>query len=279
MKTKILLSGFTIFLLLGCATTNDVNISKNVDTIKTDKMLMRKYHITTNNLIKFGKYYIFFTPGPDGTNIVFLDKKYNEVRRFRTSYFLETKKIAIYNGKIYVLGVNESTYYPEILVLNQKGKLIDKKVIKQKYALPKDLYFYKDNIYVLIDVFKNGKSFIQIYKNDKLYKTIKFKHSINGDFIFMDGNDLFIIGTIKNITQDAFIMNITKGWVRFFNLGMDENFDKYFINKKGDIVLELHSTDEMGADSYYEIIINKDGKILKNKCKIRFNPLPLRFRT
>ena len=278
---KFVISGVAVLFLIGCANTN-INVNKSVNQnmkiIKIDNKLMNKYHVTTSDLINFGKYYIFFTPGPNGTEIVFLDKNYNFVKKFTTPYLLETKKIDVYNGDIYILGVDENDYYPVLLVVDESGKLKKKYIIHKKYALPKDLYFEKNNNYVLVDVFKNGKSYIEIYKNGKLLKKIELNHSINGNFVFKDGKDLFVIGTIKNTTQDAFIINVTKGWIRFFDLGMDENFDKYQI-KNGEIILELHSTDEMGADSYYEIIIDKNGKILKNKCKVKFNPLPLRFRT
>ena len=59
---------------------------------------------------------------------------------------------------------------------------------------------------------------------------------------------------------------------------MDENIDSFKI-ESNKIILNLHSTDEMGADSYYKIVIDKNGKILKNKCKMKFAPLPMKFRT
>ncbi len=273
-----ILGSISIVLLIGGCAGNNANLDKKIKEVNTDKILMKKYHITTNNLIKFGEYYIFYTPGPNGTDIVFLDKNYKEVKKFSTPYFLDTKKIAIVNNKIYVLGVNEETYFPELLILNQDGKLVKKDVLKKKYALPKDMFITKNDILVLIDVFNNGQSFIEIYKNGKLFKKIKLTRPINGNFVFKDGNDIFIIGTVKGNNEDAFVSNITKGWIRFFDLGMDEKIDSYKIDDNT-IILNLHSTDEMGADSYYQIIINKNGKILKNKCKIKFAPLPMRFRT
>ena len=59
---KILISGIGLFLLVGCASNNldlNKNVNQNIKTIKLDKKLMSKYHITTNNLIKFGKYIYF----------------------------------------------------------------------------------------------------------------------------------------------------------------------------------------------------------------------------
>ena len=274
---KKILGNIGIALLIaGCAGSN-VAVDKKINEVNIDKILMKKYHITTNNLIKFGDYYVFYTPGPNGTDIVFLNKNYKEVKRFSTPYFLDTKKIAVANNKIYVLGVNEESYFPELLILDKNGKLIKKDVFAKKYALPKDMYIDKD-IFILIDIFNNGKSFIEIYKNGKLLKKIKLKNSLNGNFVFKDGNDLFVIGTIKGNDENAFISNITKGWIRFFDLGMDEMIDSFKI-EGNKIILNLHSTDEMGADSYYKIVIDKNGKILENKCKIKFAPLPMRFRT
>ena len=275
---KKIISGLTLVLLITGCVENSVNIDKKIKEVNTDKVLMKKYHITTNNLIKFGNYYIFSTPSANGTDIVFLDKNYKEVKRFSTPYFLDTKKIAVSNNKIYVLGVNENTYYPELLILDINGKLSKKDIFPKKYALPKDLYITNSNNYILIDVFKNGKSYIEIYKNGKLLKKIRLNKPINGNFVFKDGDDIFVIGTIKGNNEDAFITNITKGWIRFFDLGMDENIDSYKI-KGNKVILNLHSTDEMGADSYYQIVIDKNGKILENKCKMKFKPLPMRFRT
>ena len=275
---KKMLGSIGIVLLIGGCAGNNAVIDKKIKEVNTDKILMKKYHITTNNLIKFGEYYIFYTPGPNGTDIVFLDKNFNEVKKFSTPYFLDTKKISVANNKIYVLGVNEETYFPELLILNKDGKLIKKDVFSKKYALPTDIYITKKDNYVLIDVFNNGKSFAQIYKNGKLIKKIKLNNSLNGNFVFKDGNDIFVIGTVKGNNEDAFISNITKGWIRFFDLGMDENIDSFKI-ESNKIILNLHSTDEMGADSYYKIVIDKNGKILKNKCKMKFAPLPMKFRT
>ena len=275
---RIIISTLAALFIGGCATTNTPSIDKKINEINIDKKLMKKYRITTDNLIEFGEYYIFASPSANGTSIVFLDKKFNEVKRFTTAYFLDTKKIAVSKGKIYILGVNEESYYPELLILNQDGKLIKKIVFPIKYGVVKDLYLNGNDNYVLIDVFKNSKSYIKIYKNGKLLKTLKLKNSLNGNYVFKLRNDLIVIGTIKNSTQDAFVANLTKGWIRSFDLGMDESFDKYTIDNDK-IILTLHSTDQMGADSYYEIILDSNGKILKNKCKIKFEALPLRFRT
>ena len=197
---KFVISGVAVLFLIGCANTN-INVNKSVNQnmkiIKIDNKLMNKYHVTTSDLINFGRYYIFFTPGPNGTEIVFLDKNYNFVKKFTTPYLLETKKIDVYNGDIYILGVDENDYYPVLLVVDENGKLKKKYIIHKKYALPKDLYFEKNNNYVLVDVFKNGRSYIEIYKNGKLLKKIELNHSINGNFVFKDGKDLFVIGTIS----------------------------------------------------------------------------------
>ena len=275
---KKTLSAFLFLGLIGCANNNAVNIDKKIEITNIDQKLMKKYHITTDNLLKFNNYYIFASPSPNGTDIVFLDKNYKEVKKFSTSYFLDVKKIAISNGKIYIIGINETTYYPELLILDRNGKLIKKIKIPKKYGVVKDLYLSNGDNYILVDVFSNGKSYIEIYKNGKLLKKIELKQPINGTFVFKMGNDLFVIGVARDKDENAFIFNTTKGWIRFFDLGMDEMIDNYKID--GDkIILTLHSTDEMGADSYYEVVIDKNGKIIKSKCKVKFAPLPMRFRT
>ena len=274
---KIVISSFSLLLLVGCM-SNNIQIDKKINEVNIDKKLMKKYHITTDNLIKYGDYYVFITPSPNGSDVIFLDKNYNEVKRFSTNYFFDAKKIAVFKNKIYILGMNEESYYPELLILDENGKLIKKYVFPRKYGVVKDMFLNRGDNYVLIDVFKNSKSYIEIYKNGKLLKKISLQKPINGTFVFKVGNDLIVVGSIKNTTQDAFIANLNKGWIRFFDLGLDEFFDNYKID--GDkIILTLHSTDQMGADSYYEIIIDQNGKIIKNKCKIKFEPLPMRFRT
>ena len=277
IRVKKLIGILGVVFIIGCS-NNNLDIDKRIKEVNIDKKLMKKYHITTNNLLNFGNYYIFASPSPNGTDIIFLDKNYNEIKKFSTSYFLDVKKIAVSNGKIYIVGVNETTYYPELLILNRDGKLIKKIEIPKKYGVVKDLYLDNGNNYVLIDVFSNGKSYIEIYKNGKLLKKIELKNPINGTFVFKMGNDLFVIGIERKKDEDAFISNVTKGWIRYFDLGMDEMIDNYKI-KNNNIVLTLHSTDEMGADTYYEVIINKEGKIIKSKCKVKFAPLPMRFRT
>ena len=275
---KKTISLIAVFLLVGCVNSNNVQIDKKIQEVNLDKKLMKKYHITKDNLISFGEFYIFASPSSNGAAIVFLDKNFNEVKKFTTPYFLDTKKIAVAKDKIYILGVNEENYYPELLILNKDGKLIKKTVFPKKYALVKDLYLKNGNNYILIDIFKDGKSYVEVYKNGKLLKKLELKNSINGNFVFKLGNDLIVIGTVKNTSQDAFVADLTKGWIRFFDLGMDESIDKYKIDGNK-MILDLHSSDDMGADSYYEIILDSNGKILKNKCKVKFKPLPLRFRT
>jgi len=265
-------------LLLGCTSTSNISVDNKIKQINLDNMLMKKYQITSDNLIKFNNGYIFYSPSSKGTDIVFLDRNYNKIKTVSTPILLNTKKLAVNKNRIYLLGVNENSYNPALIVIDSNGKVLKIDEINKKYAIPKDMLIYKNIIYFIIDVYKNGKSFVEIYKNGKFYKKIEFKNSINGDFLLKNDNDLILIGTIKNITQDAFVMDLNKGWVRFFDLGMDEEIQKPKI-EKGKIVFTLHSTDEMGADSYYEIILDNNGKIIENKTKVRFAPIPMKFRT
>jgi len=264
--------------LIGCVSTSNINVDNKIKQIKLDNMLMKKYQITSDNLIKFNNGYIFYSPSSKGTDIVFLDRNYNKIKTVSTPILLNTKKLAVNKNRIYLLGVNENSYNPALIIINSNGKVLKIDEINKKYAIPKNMLIDKNNIYFIIDVYKNGKSFVEIYKNGKVYKKIELKNSINGDYILKDGNDLILIGTIKNTTQDAFVMDLRKGWIRFFNLGMDEEIQKPKI-KNNKLVFILHSTDEMGADEYYEIILDNNGKILENKTKVKFAPIPMKFRT
>ncbi len=274
MKKLLLIPLF----FLGCVSEQNINLNKEIKAVNKDKILMKKYHITSDNLIPFGKNYLFFKPSVNGSDIYILNSKFNLIKKFSTPIFLNAQKLKVYKNKIYLFGVDENSYYPVLLVFNQKGKMLHKYEIPKKYALAKDFFVDNNNVYFMIDVYKKGKSHIEIYKNNRIYKKINLNHSINGNFIFKFNNDIFVTGNIKNKTQDAFIVNLNKGWIRIFDLGMDESIIKVVL-RKNKLILTLLSTDEMGANEYYEIILNINGKILKNKCKIKFPVVPSRLRT
>ena len=276
MKKKVFFLSLILFIG-GCA-SNNLEIENHIKKSDLDAKLMKKYQITSDSLIKFKNGYIFYYPSNSGTDIVFLDKNYNEIKKISTPILLNAKKLIVKGDKIYLFGVDEKTYYPTLVIFNSNGKVLKIDEIKRKYALAKDFLIVDNNIYFIIDVYKDGKSYIEVYKNGKLYKKIEFKNGVNGDYLLSDGEDLFLIGVIRNQTQDAFIMDLSKGWIRFFDLGMDEEIENPVI-KNNEIIFTLHSTDNMGADEYYEIILDKNGKILKNKAKVKFAPLPVRLRT
>jgi len=275
---KKILGSIGIVLLIGGCASNNMVIDKKIKEVNTDKILMKRYHITTDSLVNFGKYYIFYTPGVNKMKVVFLDKNYKKVKSIELPDFFEVKKITVKNSKIYVLGTDEKTYYPQMLIFNKEGKLVEKITIPKKYALVKDLYVNNGKYYILIDVYKNGKSYSEIYSDKKLVRKFETNKSINGNYIFILDNDIYLIGTVKNENEDAFLANLSKGWIRYFDLGMDEKIENYDIDENK-IILNLHSTDYMGYDSYNEVILDKDGKVIKNKCKIKFAPLPVRYRT
>jgi len=264
--------------LLGCVSSN-VNVDNKIKQINLDKVLMKKYNVTSDDLIKFNNGYIFYYPSSKGTDIVFLDKNYEKIKKISTPILLNTKKIAVNQNKIFLLGINEVSYNPALITINSSGKVLKIFEIKRKFAIPKDLIIDKNEIIFIIDIYKNGKSYVEIYKNGVGFKKIEFKNSINGNYILKSDNDLILIGSIKNTTQDAFIMDIKKGWIRFFDLGMDEEIQNPIIEKDGKIKFTLYSTDSMGADEYYEIVLDNNGKILENKTKIKFAPIPMKFRT
>ncbi len=265
-------------LFIGCVSEQNINLNKEVKTVSNDKILMKKYHITSDNLIPFGENYIFFRPSVNGSDIYIIDSKYKLIKKFSTPVLLNGVKLKVSNNKIYIFGVDENSNYPVVLVFDKQGKLLKKITADKKYALAKDFFVDNGNIYFMIDVYKNGKSHIEIYKNTKLLKKIELNNSVNGKELFEYKKNLFVTGNIKNKTQDAFIVDLNKGWIRVFDLGMDESIIKVK-KEKNVFVLTLLSTDEMGADEYYEIILDLNGKILKNKCKIKFPPLPSRLRT
>ena len=275
---KIFFSITASLFLIGCVSTTNVNVENKIKQVNLDNMLMKKYQITSDNLIKFNNGYIFYSPSSKGTDIVFLDRNYNKIKTVSTPILLNTKKLAVNKNRIYLLGVNENSYNPALIIIDSNGKVLKIDEINKKYAIPKDMLIDKNNIYFIIDVYKNGKSFVEIYKNGKFYKKIEFKNSINGDFLLKNDNDLILIGTIKNTTQDAFVMDLKKGWIRFFDLGMDEEIQNPKI-QNDKIIFTLHSTDNMGADEYYEIIVDENGKIIQNKTKVKFAPIPMKFRT
>ncbi len=274
MKKLLLIPLF----FLGCVSEQNINLNKEIKAVNKDKLLMKKYHITSDNLISFGKDYLFFKPSVNGSDIYILNSKFNLIKKFSTPIFLNAQKLKVYKNKIYLFGVDENSYYPVLMVFDKNGKLLYKYEIPKKYALAKDFFADGKNVYFMIDVYNNSKCHIEIYKNNKIYKKLDLDKSLNGNFIFKFNNDIFVTGNMKNKTQDAFIVNLNKGWIRIFDLGMDESITK-IVRAKNKLILTLLSTDEMGADEYYEIILDKNGKILKNRCKIKFPTLPSRLRT
>ncbi len=274
MKKLLLIPLF----FLGCVSEQNIHLNKEIKAVNKDKILMKKYHITSDNLISFGNDYLFFKPSVNGSDIYILNSKFNLIKKFSTPIFLNAQKLKVYKNKIYLFGVDENSYYPDLLVFNKKGKLLHKYEIPKKYALPKDFFVDNHNVYFMIDVYKKGKSHIEIYKNNRIYKKITLNHSINGNFIFKFNNNIFVTGNIKNKTQDAFIVNLNRKWIRIFDLGMDESIIK-ILPQKNELILTILSTDEMGANEYYEIILNINGKILQNRCKIKFPVVPSRLRT
>jgi len=276
MKKKVFFLSVVLFMG-GCATSN-LNVEKNIKETDLDAKLMKRYQITSDSLIKFNNGFIFYYPSSNGTDIVFLDKNYNKIKKISTPILLNAKKLVVKDNKIYLFGVDEKSYNPALIVFSSNGQVLKINEIKRKFALPKDMMIVNNDIYFIIDVYKNGKSYIEVYKNSKLYKKIMLKNEINGNYLLSNGKDLILIGTIKNTTQDAFVMDLNKGWIRFFDLGMDEEIENPVIKNKK-IIFTLHSTDNMGADEYYEIILDINGKILRNRAKVKFAPLPIKLRT
>ena len=263
-----------IFLFLGC-TNKTVKNAINNKSIE----LLTKHGINKNLLIKKDNFYYSILQTVDGFKIVKLDKKYNLIwqKFFKASIDIIKTKI---KNNIYVLGYDKNESKIVFLIFNLNGKLKNKKYYGKKYDLARDFTIINSIPFIALTRYNNNKSDIIIFGKKLIKITSNQKKDVS--FIKNFNKKLLIIGTVFNKNEDILIVYKTLNdkliWEKVIDFGMDERV--LDVNIKNNIInLKIVSTDSMGEEKEYLIMIDKNGKIINTKKGIEFKRLPNSFRT
>jgi hypothetical protein len=275
---KIFFISFLIFT--GC---NKNSPTPKKITPNKDITLLSKYGITEDNLIFYKDYYYFVNIEPKGISINKLNKDYNLVSKKVINLLIEPKKYLIKNDHFYILGYDNTKQKPVILDFSLNNLLLIKTIyLGKKYSMPADFFVNKD-IYTAIDVFnQKTNSDIYIYKNTSLFSKIASDKKENAKFIEPLDENILVLGNITFTNDDILIALIDKNGkiieARRIDLGMDDSVNKIEI-KNGNIIIYAISTDNMGAEINYTLILDKNLNVLKSKKNLEFKELPIKFRT
>jgi hypothetical protein len=275
---KIFFISFLIFT--GC---NKNSPTPKKITPNKDITLLSKYGITEENLIFYKDYYYFVNIEPKGISINKLNKDYNLVSKKVINLLIEPKKYLIKNDHFYILGYDNTKQKPVILDFSLNNLLLIKTIyLGKKYSMPADFFVNKD-IYTAIDVFnQKTNSDIYIYKNTSLFSKIASDKKENAKFIEPLDENILVLGNITFTNDDILIALIDKNGkiieARRIDLGMDDSVNKIEI-KNGNIIIYAISTDNMGAEINYTLILDKNLNVLKSKKNLEFKELPIKFRT
>jgi hypothetical protein len=280
MKKFLKISIVTIFLFAGCA-QNQTNVQKANPT--SDIKLLKNYGINEDCLIFYKGYFYFSKIEPNGISVNKLDKNYHLIAKKIIKILIEPKKYLIKNDHFYIFGYDNVKQKPVILDVSLKNlKLIKSVYLGKKYSMPADFFVDKD-IYSAINVFnEKTKSDIYIYKNTSIFSKIASNKKESANFILPFDNKILVVGTISFINDDILIVLINKNGkilnARRIDLGMDDYVNKIDI-KNDNIIIYAVSTDNMGAETDYTLILDKNLNIIKSKKNLEFKELPIKFRT
>jgi hypothetical protein len=278
---KFINSALVLAFFWGCA-QNKPQIQQKINP-KADIKLLNKYRITKNALIPYKNFYYFSIIEPNGISINKLDKNYNLISKKIIKILIDPKKYLIKNDHFYILGYDNSKQKPVILDISLNNlKLIKTVYIGKKYSMPADFFVNKD-IFSAINVFnKKTQSDIYIYKNTSLIGKIASNKKESAKFIHSFNNSLIIIGNITFTNDDILIVLMDKNGkilkARRIDLGMDDSVSKITV-QKDKIIINTISTDYMGAEIDYTLILDKNLNVIKSKKSLEFKELPIKFRT
>ncbi len=279
MKKLFYTSLIGSYLLTGCAYTEQQTEIQNHKKIN----LSVKYGINESALMQAGENFIFVIPDFNTTSIYKLDNNYNLIWKKSIPIALEIVKSQVKNNKLYILGYDKNKDKVAFLTYDINGKLEKITYYAKKYSLAKDFIVTNKNIYIAVTQYNDdNNSDIIIY--DSNGKTITF-FSPNMDdvnFIKPYKKGLLIVGTTLKENEDVLIVYKTFEnktiWAKTLDLGMDEKPLKVYL-KNNKIILEVTSTDSMGAQTDVTFTIDENGKINSIKKGVEFKQLPLRYRT
>lgn len=248
-----------------------------------DINLLNNYGITEDNLIFYKEYYYFSKTEPNGISINKLDKNYHLVSKKIINLLIEPKKYLIKNNHFYILGYDNTKQKPVILDFSLKNfSLIKTVYLGKKYSMPAD-FFANMDVYTAINVFnKKTQSDIYIYKKTSVFSKIASDKKEIAKFIEPLNENILVLGNITFTNDDILIVLIDKNGkiikARRIDLGMDDYVNKIEI-KNDKIIIYAISTDNMGAEIDYTLILDKNLNVLKSKKNLEFKELPIKFRT
>jgi hypothetical protein len=269
---------FLFFLIIGCANTSP-DINKKLKEAKIENKLIKKYQISKDALIKVNSGYIFTMPEANGFSIYKLNKNFDLDAKKTFNILFDVKKIKYINGKVYIIGYDQIKNKPAILITDENLKNYKLIHFANKYDIPNDFIVDK-NLTAVLTTYKYSNPDIELYENNKI-KIFKLPNKEEGKFIIKKDGGYYIIGTIQHPQEDLLILFIKNGkiaWSKIYDFGMEDAPTNANI-QNGNIKIDVISQDYMGAEKHFSIIINKSGKIIKNKKGIEFKALPVRLRT
>jgi hypothetical protein len=237
---------------------------------------MKKYNITKNALTQIDSGYIFFMPDNSGLAVYLLDKNYDLTKKIILKNIKGTKIIKNKN-KFYLLGYDEIKNRPVIIELSENLTILSKKYIGNKYDVPRDLTV-KKGLVALLTTYKN-KAQIELVGKENLITNSN--NNLLGKFIIPFNNGYLVIGSIQHPYEDLLILFIKNNkiiWKKIIDFGMEDSPLKVVVNDDK-VKIEVISQDYMGAEKYINILINKNGEIIKKEKNIELKTLPQELRT
>lgn len=278
MKKILFIPLIGIALFTGCATNSKPEKTLSFKSIN----LLDKYGVSESALMKAGDGYIFVIPDPNGAAIYKLDKNYNLTWKKITPVLLDPVKSEVINNKLYILGYDQKKNKVSLLEYDLTGKLLKLSYYGKRYDLARDFLITNKNVYVAVTQYTpNNNSDIIVYgKNKNITLATPFMDDVK--FIKPYKNGILIIGTTQSDSENVIIAYKTLDnktiWAKTIDLGMDERPLKVNI-KNNEIIIDILSTDNMGAEKEVTFIIDEKGNVKSVKKGIEFEQLPMKYRT
>jgi len=278
MKKILFIPLISVALFTGCATDSKPQKSLSFKSIN----LLDKYGINESALMKTADGYVFVLPDPKGAAVYKLDKNYNLVWKKITPVLLDPVKSEVIGDSLYILGYDQKKNRIALLKYNINGKLIKLSYYGKKYDLARDFVISGKNVYVAVTQYTpNNNSDIIIYGTDQKI-TLSTPFMDDAKYVKPYKKGLLIIGTTQSDSENVLIAYKTPDnqtvWAKTIDLGMDERPLKVEI-KNNEIILDIVSTDNMGAEKEVTFIIDEKGNVKSVKKGIEFKQLPMKYRT
>jgi hypothetical protein len=267
-------------LLIGCAnTTQTPNSTKN--QFNLDMTILKKYNIEKNQLQKIGNGYVFYLLNTDGKLKLYrLDKNYNLIGEKPINKLIDPKKLKVFENKIYLLGYEQNKNKPILMVFDKNGNDIKNIYYGVKFDTPVDFVVKNNNILVLLNNYNNGITNIKISTNNKT-TLIQSINSENGAVITTFGKNYLVGGSIQNDSENALLIclnkNLTPIWHKDMDFGAQDSINQITINHDK-ILANVISQNYTGMMERWEIVLDKNGKIISKNKKLSIKDVPLRFK-